>query len=75
MMPIILTEKIKERRNNLLKDAEQLRSDCNNGNLIDRLYFDYGWDFIDYKELFSSSRELCSFLNISESDTNYCWIS
>ena len=74
-MPIISTNEVKEKRNNLLTDTEQLRDNgCSNDNLIDRLYFDYGWDFIDYKELFSCLRELCLFLNITESDANYCWL-
>jgi hypothetical protein len=76
MMPIIVTKKVIERREELLDDVKQLKEiGVSNSELTEKLYHTYGWDFIDYRELFSSSRELCSFIGIDEDDTNIRWIS
>lgn len=67
MSSVIVTKEIIEKRNKLLRDAEELRNKgCADYDLVDRLYYDYGWDFIDYKEMFNSSDECYDFIKVSE---------
>lgn len=76
MMPIILTQRVIERRENISKAVDVIRAKgFKNSEIIDRLEYDFGIDFIDYRELFSSSQELCSFLNIANIDSKYCWLN
>ena len=67
-MPIIQTEKVKAKKESLKKDVKKLRDNgIINKNLISELD-KIGWNFPEFKRLFSSTRELCNFIEIDGLD-------
>ena len=64
MMPIYQTKEVKTKREILKNDIKKLRDNgIADENLIIELE-NLGWNFPQYRTLFSSTRELCMFINI-----------
>ena len=68
MMPIYQTKEVKTKKESLKNDVKKLRDNgITDENLIDELE-KMGWIFPVLKRLFSSTRELCNFIEIDGLD-------
>jgi len=68
MMPIYQTKEVKTKKESLKNDVKKLRdSGITDENLINELE-KMGWVFPEFRRLFSSTRELCNFIEIDGLD-------
>jgi len=70
MFPIYQTKEVKMKKEQLKNNVKKLRdSGIKDENLMGELE-NLDWNFPQYRILFSSTRELCMFINIDSSDYN-----